>query len=165
MFRQMRRSRQLLTGQDLEDIIKRSTSGVLSLLGDDGYPYGVPMSFVYKDNKFYFHCGKTGHKIDAIKNSNKASFTIIDKDEIAEEEYTSYFRSAIAFGKIKILEDQKEVIEAMKLLVNKYSPNESEDHFTKAMEGTEKTMSLLLLEVEHITGKEAIELVKMKSAK
>lgn len=108
MFREMRRKRQLLSEQESIDVLARGTSGVLALLGDDNYPYAVPISYIYDNSKLYFHGAKTGHKIDAIKKCSKASFCVIDQDKIVKEEYTTYFRSVIAFGKIHILEDEKE---------------------------------------------------------
>ncbi|MBE5907079.1 MAG: 5-nitroimidazole antibiotic resistance protein, partial [Lachnospiraceae bacterium] len=108
MFRQMRRSKQLLSKEDTEAVFIRNTVGVLNVLGDDGYPYGVPISYVYQDGKIYLHCAKEGHKIDAIRACDKVSFTVVDKNEVMEEEYTTYFRSAIAFGRIKELTTREE---------------------------------------------------------
>ena len=99
-FRPMRRKRQKLPKEECEKILNKATAGVLSVLGDDGYPYGVPMSFVYAEGKLYFHSAIEGHKLDAIAKEDKCSFTIIDQDEIHPDEYTSYFRSVIAFGRI-----------------------------------------------------------------
>ena len=85
-------------------IFNDNTSGVLSVYGEDGYPYGVPLSYVYADGKLYFHSAKDGHKIDAVRNNNKVSFTVIAQDNIVAEEYTTYFQSVIAFGTARILE-------------------------------------------------------------
>lgn len=79
MFRSMRRSAQALTKEQCIDILKKRTSGVLSLLGDNGYPYGVPMSFVYVDGKLLFHSALSGHKIDALQRCKKSSFTVIEQ--------------------------------------------------------------------------------------
>ena len=88
MFRGMRRKRQLLSKKDSIAVLEKGTSGVLSLLGDNGYPYGVPISYVYADNKIFFHSAKDGHKIDAIRACEKASFCVIDQDKVVPEEYT-----------------------------------------------------------------------------
>ena len=80
MFREMRRNKQLLTEDISREILQRNTSGVLSLMGDEGYPYGVPLSYVLAGDKIFFHCAKTGHKIDAIRSCEKASFCVIDQD-------------------------------------------------------------------------------------
>ena len=108
MFREMRRKKQLLTPEERAAVLHRGTSGVLALAGDDGYPYAVPMSYVYDGAKLYFHCAKSGHKLDAIRRNCKASFCVIDQDQIVPEEYTSHFRSVIVFGTMRILEDDGE---------------------------------------------------------
>lgn len=101
MFREMRQKRQALSKEDCDDVLYLGTSGVLALAGDDGYPYAVPISYVYDGEKLYFHGAKAGHKMDAILREPKASFCVIDQDQIVPEEYTTYFRSVIAFGKIR----------------------------------------------------------------
>ena len=104
MFREMRRNKQQLSNEECGEILRKSTAGVLAVSGDDGYPYAVPLSYVYCDNKIYFHSAKSGHKIDGIKNNSKVSFCVIAKDEIIPEKFTTYFRSVIVFGKARILE-------------------------------------------------------------
>jgi hypothetical protein len=83
---------------------------------------------------------------------------VVDKDQIVSEEYTSYFRSVIAFGKARLVEGE-EWYEGFKELVEKYSGDQPEE--AKIKEIKECTRSLIIaIDVEHITGKEAIELVK-----
>jgi hypothetical protein len=154
----MRRKKQILKKEKINEIMKKNTNGILSCTGDEGYPYGVPVSFVYFNDKIYFHSAKSGHKIDSIKNNSKVSFTVVDKDQIVSEEYTSYFRSVIAFGKARLVEGE-EWYEGFKELVEKYSGDQPEE--AKIKEIKECTRSLIIaIDVEHITGKEAIELVK-----
>ncbi len=107
-FRKMRRFRQQLTKSECDAILSIGTSGTLALLGDNGYPYAVPISYVYSDDKLYFHSAKAGHKVDAIRQSNKASFCVIAADDIHPSEFTTYFRSVIAFGRIQIIESEDE---------------------------------------------------------
>ena len=102
MFREMRRSKQQMSEDAANAILKSATSGVLSLLGDDGYPYGVPISYVYEEGKLYFHSALSGHKVDAVRNYDKASFTVIVQDDIVPEKYTTLYRSVIAFGCVHI---------------------------------------------------------------
>lgn len=104
MFRDMRRGRQLLSREDTVDVMNRCTNGVLACLGDEGYPYAVPLSYVYFQDRIYFHSAKAGHKIDAITKNAKVSFAVIDEDTIVSKEYTTYFRSVLAFGKARIVE-------------------------------------------------------------
>lgn len=95
MFREMRRKRQLLSKEDTQKVLYQGTSGVLAVSGDDDYPYAVPLSYVYDGHKIYFHSAKAGHKLDSIVKNPKASFCVIDKDQIVPDEYTTYFRSVI----------------------------------------------------------------------
>lgn len=126
MFREMRRKRQMLSTDECIEILNKGTSGVLALLGDNDYPYAVPISYVYCNSKIYFHGAKSGHKIDAIKKCSKASFCVIDQDNIVPEEYTTYFRSVIAFGNIHIMENETEIRKAIECLAKKYYPNDNE---------------------------------------
>lgn len=110
MFRKMRRFNQMLDEESIQEVLKKGTSGVLALAGDDGYPYAVPISYAYdpQNNCFYFHGAKTGQKIDAITRNEKASFCVIDKDQIVSERFTTYFRSVIAFGRMQVIVDDTE---------------------------------------------------------
>ena len=162
MFRKMRRFKQELTQEEAIQILNNNTSGVLALLGEEGYPYSVPMSYVYVDNKIYFHTAKSGHKIDAIKNYNKASFCVIDQDQVMPEVYTTFFRSVIAFGKIRLLETPEEIIPAIEKLAVKYHPTDMKENRDKMINRDIKQMGIIELEIEHLTGKEAIELVRNK---
>ena len=125
-FRPMRRHRQQLTDNDCIGILERATAGTLALLGDDGYPYAVPISFVYHEGCIYFHSAVEGHKVDAIRRNEKASFCVIDQDEVHGELYTTFFRSVIAFGRIRIIEDEEEKLAAVRLLGNRYNPGQDE---------------------------------------
>lgn len=80
MFRDMRRKRQQLSEAESIEILRKLTSGTLALLGDGGYPYAVPISYVYADGRLYFHSAKEGHKVDAIRGSDRASFCVIEQD-------------------------------------------------------------------------------------
>ncbi len=157
MFREMRRNKQLMSTKETDAVMERCTNGVLSCIGDDGYPYGAPLSYVYYDNKIYFHSAKTGHKIDAILKNPKVSFAVVDEDNIVSEEYTSYFRSVIAFGKARIV-DGDEWFKAFEALVEKYSGDRSKEEKTSKIQGC-KTSHIIAIDVEHITGKVAVELL------
>ena len=162
MFREMRRKKQILSNKENIEILEKGTSGVLALLGDNEYPYAVPISYVYENSKVYFHGAKAGHKIDAIRKCSKASFCVIAQDEIFPKEYTTYFRSVIAFGKIRILEDENEIREAIKKLAIKYHPTDSIENRNQEIAREWKTLCMMELSVDHMTGKEAKELAKKK---
>lgn len=166
MFRDMRRFKQLLSKEDTDAVLLRGTSGVLALSGDDGYPYAVPVSYVYDDNKIIFHSAGAGHKADAMKNYNKASFCVVDEDTIVPEEFTTYFRSVIAFGKIRELTDDVEKRDAIVKVAKKYTPDPAfEEAMTKEIDMEWKALHMFALEIEHVTGKEAIEFVREKNKK
>ena len=160
MFREMRRSKQLLSLEDTVVVMNRCTNGVLACLGDEDYPYAVPLSFVYFNGKIYFHSAKTGHKIDAMTKNPKVSFSVVDEDTIVSEKYTTYFRSVIAFGKARIVEGE-EGKDAFEALIEKYSGDQSKESKNKEIIGCSKA-GVIAIDVEHITGKEAIEYVIQK---
>ena len=157
-FREMRRKRQQLSEEESIGILQKATAGTLALLGDNAYPYAVPISYVYANGKLYFHSALSGHKIDAIRNCDKASFCVIDKDDVRPEKYTTYFRSVIAFGRIHIIEDEQEKLETARLLGDRYNPNQ-EEALQKELEKGLSRMVMIRFDIEYLTGKEAIELV------
>jgi len=161
MFREMRRKKQLLSTEDTVAVMDRCTNGVLACYGDDDYPYAVPVSYVYFNDKIYFHSAKSGHKIDAIMINPKVSFTVIDEDTIVSEEYTTYFRSIIAFGKARIAEGD-ERFKAFEALVEKYSGDQPKEAKHKEITGCTQS-HIIAIDVEHIAGKEAIEYVRAKN--
>ena len=108
MFRKMRRKRQELPEAETIALLESCTSGVLAVQGDDDYPYAVPLSFAYEDGKLFFHSATAGHKLDAIERNEKASFCVIAADDIVPSKFTTHFRSAIAFGKARVVTDDDE---------------------------------------------------------
>lgn len=162
MFRELRRKKQLLSREETEAVLTRGSAGVLALSGDEDYPYAVPISYVYSGGSLYFHCARSGHKLDAIERSEKASFCVIDQDQIVPEEYTTYFRSVIAFGRIRILEDEEERREAIEKLALKYAPDSTPEERQQEIQREWERLCILGLEIEHVTGKEAIELTRAR---
>ena len=158
-FRAMRRKRQQLSEEESVAILKKATAGTLALLGDNDYPYAVPLSYVYQEGRIYFHSALSGHKVDAIRKCDKASFCVIEKDDVQPEKYTTFFRSVIAFGRIHIIEDEHEKLETARMLGNRYNPNHDEA-LQKEIEGGLSRMLMIRFDIEHLTGKEAIELVR-----
>ena len=158
----MRRKKQLLSNKENIELLEKGTSGVLALLGDNEYPYAVPVSYVYDNSRIYFHGAKAGHKIDAIRKCSKASFCVIARDEIFPEKYTTIFKSVIVFGKIRILEDENEMREAVERLAVKYHPTDSIENRNQEITREWKALCMMELSVEHMTGKEAKELAKKK---
>ena len=161
-FRAMRRKRQQLSEEESVAILKKATAGTLALLGDNDYPYAVPLSYVYQEGRIYFHSALAGHKVDAIRKCDKASFCVIEQDDVQPEKYTTFFCSVIAFGRIHIIEDEHEKLETARMLGNRYNPNHDEA-LQKEIEGGLSRMLMIRFDIEHLTGKEAIELMKQHS--
>ena len=157
MFREMRRKGQQLSTEDCEAILNRGTSGVLAVSGDGDYPYAVPLSYCYDVGKIYFHCAKTGHKLDAIKRNNKVSFCVIDADDIVPERFTTYYKSVVVFGRAHIITDSGDKRRAITALSEKYSPGEKNTQ--REIEQSWERFCMLELDIEHMTGKAAKELV------
>lgn len=162
MFREMRRKRQMLSEDDCKIILREGTSGVLALSGDDGYPYAVPLSYVYDGEKIFFHCAKSGHKLDAVRRNPKASFCVIGQDKVVPEEYTTYYRSVIAFGTVRILEDDREKYDSVQEIALKYAPLDTEEQRRAAIEREWNGLCMLEMTIEHLTGKEARELMEKR---
>ncbi len=159
MFREMRRKRQQMPESEAIAILERGSHGVLAVLGDGGYPYAVPISYVYEDGKIYMHCAKSGHKLDAVRACEKASFCVVDQDEVVQAEFTSHYRSAIAFGRIREITDDAEKRRMVSLLARKYCPDLPQAEHDKAMERDWAPLNMLELTIEHLTAKQAKELI------
>lgn len=152
----MRRTRQELPKEETLEILKRNTSGVLALCGMDQKPYAVPLSYVYANQKLYFHVALEGYKLELLNQNPNASFCVIDKDEILPEKFTTKYKSVIVQGKITVA-DEHEKRNAIMHLAKKYAPDmdpqEEIDRFWNQF-------LILVLEPATCTGKQGIELVK-----
>ncbi|MDE6296667.1 MAG: pyridoxamine 5'-phosphate oxidase family protein [Muribaculaceae bacterium] len=159
MTRKMRRFKQELSEEENIRILDEGKYAVVALSGDDGYPYSLPINYVYLENAIYIHSASEGHKIDAIKRNPKCSLCVVDRDDVVAEEFTSYFRSVIVFGKAVVVKDIEEKIKGLRLLCNKYSPGiNPEEEINKFI----KTVCVIRIDIERVTGKEAIELNRKK---
>lgn len=152
MFREMRRKDKMKTYEEAVQILGECTNGVLSVTGDDGYPYGVPVSYIYHDGKIYFHCAGEGHKLDAIKADSRVSFTVVGADEIAPEKFTTMYKSVIAFGRASIIDTDEEKMAALNLIREKYSGNFPKEGAAYIEKFWDKT-TVVVIEIEHMTGK------------
>ena len=153
MFREMLRKKQQLSDEECIEILKQEPRGVLSVIGDDDYPYGMPLNHFYceSDGKLYFHSGKKGHKIDAMTRRDKASFCVYDQGFRREGEWALNIRSVVVFGRIEIVTDPKKICEIARLLSYKFTNDEKyiEDEIKKSGPRT----FMFALVPEHITGK------------
>lgn len=161
MFRPMRRGAQSVPPEECLDILRRGATAILAVAGDDGYPYAVPLNYLYHEGSVFFHCAKAGHKLDAIRARDKVSLCVIDADTVVPEEYATSFRSIIAFGRARILDDDTEKRRALELLTDKYAPHDEEG---KQREIAKDFARVCMVEIrlEHITGKEGLALARAR---
>ena len=162
MFRDMRRKKQSLPEPEAIRILERSSCGVLAVLGDGGYPYAVPLSYVYDDHTIYFHCAASGHKLDALRRHEQVSFCVIAQDNVVPEKYTTEYRSVIAFGRARELTDAAEKHRALWLLARKYHPNDSEEGRARAIAADDAHVCVVAIAIEHMSGKEGLELSRRR---
>lgn len=155
----MRRIKQQLTQEECEKILERGRTGVLAVLGDDGYPYTVPINYYYTDGKIYLHCAKSGHKLDAIRSNPKVSFCVVERDDILQEKFTTLFKSAVAFGKAEILADKEEMCSSVTALAEKYC-SDFLDEVPAEVERGFDILCMIKINIEHLTGKQGKELIK-----
>lgn len=140
-------------------ILQSCSSGVLAVAGGNGYPYAVPLSYAFQDGKLYFHGATGGHKLDAIRQNDKVSFCVIQADQVVPEAFTTHYRSAIAFGRARILSERGEKQQALECILEKYSP----EYLAEGRAEIEREWDrLCVVEVliEHMTGKASRELME-----
>lgn len=156
MFRPLRRTKQQISEADVLRVLEENPSGTLAVIGDDGYPYQVPLNYVYMNGTFYMHGALEGHKIDAVKNSDKATFCVVDKDEVLSEAYTTLYRSVVAFGRPRIVESEEEAYDAMMAFCLKFNP--SVEGAKATIESEMPDTAVIAVDVEHMTGKQSMRL-------
>ena len=153
MFRALRRKKQALSQEECEAILKRGETCVLALAGDDGYPYAVPVNYCYVEGKVYIHCAKEGHKIDAVRRDPKASLTIIDCAKVLPEEYSTHYQSVIAFGRMRILEEEGEMRRAIEAFSLRHSPKVPEDERERVIARWMPSVAVIEFTPEYVRGK------------
>ncbi len=156
----MRRFKQQLSAEDTESILRNGKYCVMAVSGDDDYPYALPINYIYDGTSIFIHSAAQGHKTDALKRNPKCSLCIVDKDDVIPEEFTSYFRSVIAFGTAHFVESTDEKIAALRLLTEKYSPGIDPD---AEIARFIKTVCIIRIDIDSVTGKEAIELMRARN--
>ena len=153
MFRKMRRFKQQLEESECIELLKSEPRGVLSLIGDNGYPYGIPMDHFYceENGRLYFHCAKEGHKIDALAACDKVSYCVMDKGYRKEGEWPLHIKSVIVFGRISTVNDSQKTLEICRRLAAKFT--DDADYINNEIERCKDKVLCLELFPEHITGK------------
>lgn len=153
MFREMLRKKQQIPAEECVEILKNELRGVLSVLGDDGYPYGMPMNHWYceEDGKLYFHSGRMGHRTDAVQRCDKASFCVYDQGFRKEGDWALNIRSVIVFGRVEIIEDQEKAVEISRKLSYKFTSDE--EYIENEIRSAGARVLCFALVPEHMTGK------------
>ena len=153
MFRELTRKKQVLTNEECVRILINERRGVLSVNGDNGYPYGMPMNHFYcpEDGKLYFHSALRGHKVDAMEKCAKASFCVYDEGYRLPDEWPLYIKSVIVFGKIDIVDDRERIADITTKLSHKFTQDDA--YIQKEIEQNIHRTLLLVLTPEHICGK------------
>ncbi len=157
MFRKMIRAKQQLAPEECIEILKTAKRGVLSVLGDGGYPYGMPLNHYYNeaDGKLYFHSGKLGHKLDALRANSKASFCVLDEGRREAGDWALRFRSVIVFGRVEFIEDRDTVYEISAKLSRKFTDDEA--YIADELRRSGPATCMFALVPEQITGKRVKE--------
>ena len=157
MFRELARKNKQISDEECIKILKEETRGVLSVLGDDDYPYGMPMNHWYneEDGKIYFHCGKVGHRLDALKKHDKVSFCVYDEGYRNDGEWALNIKSVIVFGRMKVVEDLNKVVDISEKLSHKFTRDDA--YIKEEVEKYARQTLLLELTPEHICGKMVTE--------
>ncbi len=152
-FRKMRRFKQEISKEECIRILKEQPRGVLSVLGDGGYPYGIPLDHWYSeaDGHLYFHCARTGHKLDAIRNCDKVSYCVYDEGYRREGEWALNINSVVIFGRMRIVEEEEKRIEICSALCRKFV--DDEEYLQKELKHFLPAVCCLELVPEHMTGK------------
>ena len=155
MFREMRRFKQQTDHAECERILETAKRGVLSVNGDGGYPYGVPMNFVYADGRIYFHSAVCGHKLDAIRADDKVSFCVLSDGVKEPDDWWYHFTSVIVFGRLREVEDEGARIGAFRKLGLKYFP--TAEMVESDIKKNAARALILELTIEYMTGKRVRE--------
>lgn len=152
MFREMRLKDQQLDATEANEIMNRCTNGVLSINGDNVYPYGVPVSYAYADGRIYFHCAREGYKVDLLKKDPHVSFTVVAQDDIIPEDFNTLYISAIAFGRARLVDDPEEMRKIHGYIIDKYSKGHEESG-GRYLDSSISEIYMVEITVDHITAK------------
>mgnify|MGYP004549315719 FL=1 len=157
MFRPLRRKKRELSENAAKQLLHSARRGVLAVNGDDGYPYAIPINYIYdeKAHRIYFHGARAGHKVDAIRACDKVCFTVYGNEQIKDEDWAPYMQSVVVFGRCRLLESCPETMALLKTLAMKYYPNEQLADQEMASSGS--TVQMYEIEIEHLSGKEVQE--------
>lgn len=157
MFRPIRRKKNEINPDEAKRLLTEARRGVLAVHGDDGYPYAIPINFYYDEEKqkIYFHGSRVGHKVDALKKSDKICFTVFGPEVIKAEEWAPYVQSVVVFGRCHLLEEPIAAEAMLKKFAMKYYPDEESVNEEISISG--KAVQMYEIMIEHLSGKEVQE--------
>lgn len=157
MFRSIRKKKNEISIDAAKELLSGSRRGVLAVNGDDGYPYAIPVNYLYdkNTNKILFHGAKAGYKVDCLKACDKVCFTVYGNEHIKDEAWAPFLQSAVVFGRCHLVKDQEENIQLVKKLAMKYFPDEklADEEISSAG----RAVQMFEIEIEHLSGKEVQE--------
>ncbi len=157
MFRPIRKKKNEIDVNVAQALLQNSRRGVLAVNGDDGYPYAIPVNYLYdtENQKIYFHGARAGHKVDALKACDKICFTVYGNEQIKEEAWAPFMQSVVVFGRCHLLEAGPKATALLKRFAMKYYPNEQ--LADEEIEHAGKAVQMFEIEIEHLSGKEIQE--------
>ena len=154
-FRPMRRFKQQMSAEECVSLLQQAPRGILAVLGDGGYPYTVPLDFLYADGRLYFHCAREGHKLDAIRRCDKASFCVLGEGVKEPDSWWYYFESVVCFGRIGIVDDPQRTDALLRQLGTKYFPQDYD--LEDDMRKNAPHAYVLEMQIKHLSGKRVRE--------
>ena len=157
MFREFRRKNKEISIEEIKKLLINERRGVLSVQGDDGYPYAVPINYLYSemDNKIYFHGSKVGHKTESILKNDKVCFTVYGNETIKDELWAPYLQSVVLFGRCKQITNKEAIISFLFSFASKYYPNK--ELIDEEIDKSINAVSMFEITIEHMTGKQIQE--------
>lgn len=157
MFRPIRKKKNEISINAVKELLRCSRRGILAVNGEDGYPYAIPINYLYDEDthKIIFHGAKAGYKVDCLKASDKVCFTVYGNERVQEESWAPFLQSAVVFGRCHLVENQEDTIELVKKFAMKYYPDEKTVDEEVASSGS--AVQMFEIEIEHLSGKEVQE--------
>lgn len=153
MFRPMRRKQKEISTVAVKELLHSCRRGVLAVNGENGYPYAVPINYLYDEEagKIYFHGAKVGHKVDALRACDKICFTVYGNETIEEEEWAPFLQSVVVFGRCHLIEDREQALQLVKKFAMKYYPNER--LVEEEISHSGRAVQMFAIQIEHMSGK------------
>ena len=157
MFRAVRKKKNEISQDEAKNLLRSSRRGVLAVNGDEGYPYAIPINYLYdeENNKIIFHGAKAGHKVDSIKKNDKICFTVFGNETFIEENWAPYLQSVVVFGRCHLVENRDDTVSLVKKFARKYYPNE--DMVNEEIANSGKGVQMFEIKIEHLSGKKVQE--------